>query len=115
MKKKEELVVKVFPNIKTNNKNHDWLSERAILAAKYKKTSTYIFKSNIQSWDVTYKSVDTVVETDDAISYPTESLNTHDLQGMQPHVPIIMLRNINQSKLSNGKRLAVKEMNVQRR
>ncbi len=32
---KEDLVQKVFPNIKTNYKNHDWLSERAILATFY--------------------------------------------------------------------------------
>jgi hypothetical protein len=33
---KEESVEEVFPNIQTNYKNHDWLSERAILAAKNK-------------------------------------------------------------------------------
>lgn len=30
----EELVEKFFPNIQTNYKNYDWLSQRAILAAK---------------------------------------------------------------------------------
>ena len=33
---KNELVEKVIPNILTNYKNHKWLSERAILAAKTK-------------------------------------------------------------------------------
>ena len=33
---KNDLVKKVFPNILTNYKNHRWLSERAILAAKNK-------------------------------------------------------------------------------
>ena len=33
---KEELIIKVFPNISQNYKNLDWISERAILAAKNK-------------------------------------------------------------------------------
>jgi len=33
---KNDLVEKVFANILTNYKNHKWLSERAILAAKNK-------------------------------------------------------------------------------
>lgn len=97
---KEELVVKVFPNIQTHYKNHDWLSERAILAAKNKDVYglNNIIQSNIQSEAVTYKSVDTVVEADEAVNYPTEFLNSLDLRGMPPHVlqlkigvPITML------------------------
>ncbi|XP_013794247.1 uncharacterized protein LOC106478262 [Limulus polyphemus] len=124
MTSKEELVEKVFPNIQTNYKNHDWLSERAILAAKNKDVYELnnIIQSNIQSEAVTYKSVDTVVEADETVNYPTEFLNSLDLPGMPPHVlqlkigvPIIMLRNINQPKLCNGTRLAVKKINEQRR
>ncbi|VDK75117.1 unnamed protein product [Onchocerca ochengi] len=59
---------------------------------------------------VIHKSVDTAVEADKAVNYPTKFLNSLNLPGMPPHVlqlkidvPIIMLRNINQPKLSNCK------------
>jgi hypothetical protein len=116
---KEKLVEKVFSNIQSNYKNHDWLSERAILAAKNKDVYELnnIILSNVQSQAVTYKSVDTVVDANEAVNYPTEFLNSLDLPGMPPHVvqlkigvPIIMLRNINQPKLCNGTRLAVKKL-----
>ncbi|VDK69991.1 unnamed protein product [Onchocerca ochengi] len=62
-------------------------------------------------------SFDTVVEADEAVNYPTEFLNSLDLPGISSHVlqleigvPIIMLRNINQPKLCNGTRLAVKKL-----
>ena len=119
VKSKEELIEKVFPYIQTNYKNHDWLSERAILAAKNKDVYKLnnIILSNLQSEAVTYKSVDTVVEADEAVNYPVEFLNSLDMPGMPPHVlqlkigvPTIMLRNINQPKLCNGTRLAVKKL-----
>jgi hypothetical protein len=78
------LVQKLFPNIQTNYKNHDWLGERAILAAKNKDVNELnnIIQSNIPSEGVTYKSVDTAVEAD----YPTEFLNSLDPPGMPSHV-----------------------------
>jgi ATP-dependent DNA helicase PIF1 len=90
---------------------HDWLGERAILAAKNKDVNELnnIIQSNIQSEGVTYTSVNTVVEADEAVHYPTEFLNSPDPPGMPSHVlqlkvgvPIIMLRNINQPRLCNG-------------
>ncbi|VDM96907.1 unnamed protein product [Onchocerca ochengi] len=98
---------------------HDWLSERAALAAKNKDVDELndILHSDIQSETITYKSVDTVAEADEEVMNPTEFLNSLDLPGMPPHVlqlkisvPIIMLRNINQPKLYNGTRLAVKKL-----
>lgn len=116
---KEELIEKVFPNIQINYRNHDWLSERAVLAAKNKdvyQLNNFI-QSSIQSEEIIYKSIDTVVEADEVVNYPSEFLNSLDLPGMPPHilklkigVPIIMLRNVNQPKLCNGTRLAVKKL-----
>nr|KAF6294145.1 hypothetical protein mPipKuh1_009743 [Pipistrellus kuhlii] len=89
---KEELVEKIFPNIQTNYKNHNWLNERAILSAKNKDIYELhnIIQSNIQSDAVTYKSVDTVVEADEAVNYPTKFLNSLDLR-LKIGLPIIML------------------------
>ena len=52
---KEELVENVIPNIQTKYKNHDWLRERNILAAKNKDVYEFnnIIQSSIQSDEVT--------------------------------------------------------------
>ncbi|GFS97744.1 ATP-dependent DNA helicase [Trichonephila clavipes] len=116
---KEELISKVFPNFHINYRNHNWLSERAVLAAKNKDVYqlNHFILSSIQSEKVIYKSIDTVVEADEVVNYPSEFLNSLDLPGMPPHVlklktgmPVIMLRNVNQPKLCNGTQLAVKKL-----
>lgn len=116
---KKELVQSVFPSIVENYKNHTWLSERAILAGKNKDVAE-INASILEEIDgqfFAYKSVDTIINEDDVVNYPTEFLNSLDLPGLAPHylalkvgAPIIMLRNINQPKLCNGTRLAVKKL-----
>ncbi|VDK62915.1 unnamed protein product [Onchocerca ochengi] len=57
------------------------------------------------------------MEADEAVPHQIEDLNPIDLPRMPPHVlqlkigvPIIMLRNINQPKLCNGMRFAVKKL-----
>ena len=58
----------------------------------------------IRDQAVLYKSVDTVLEPNEAVS----GFLPHVLQ-LKIGVPIILLRNINPPKLCNGTRLAVKK------
>ncbi|KAF2903264.1 hypothetical protein ILUMI_02924 [Ignelater luminosus] len=116
---KEELISKVFPNIDTNYKNHAWLSERAILAATNKDVNDVNIKiqSQINGQIRSFKSIDSIIDPNEVVNYPTEFLNSLDLPGLPPHYlqlkvgsVIIMLRNLNQPKLCNGTRLAVKKI-----
>lgn len=97
---KDELISNVFPNIAQNYKNHQWLSERAILAAKNIDVNAIniTIQNEIPGEAATYKSVDTVMNQDEVVNYPTEFLNSLDLPGMPPHVltlkigvPIILI------------------------
>ncbi|XP_055589718.1 ATP-dependent DNA helicase pif1-like [Uranotaenia lowii] len=108
---KEELIANVFPNIVQNHVNHDWLSSRAILAAKNKDVDelNFIIQNTVPGELHSYKSVDCMTNPEEATNYPTEFLNSLDLPGMPPHnlrikvgSVIIMLRNLNQPKLCNG-------------
>ncbi|XP_075236540.1 uncharacterized protein LOC142333392 [Lycorma delicatula] len=100
----DELIDNVFPNIAQNYRNYQWLSARAILAAKNNDVNTINFniQNKIPGDTTTYKSIDTVMNQEEAVNYPTEFLKSLDLPGMPQHlltlkigVPIILLRNIN--------------------
>lgn len=115
----EDLENKVFPNIASNFKNHDWLCERAILAPKNDSVNTINdrIQLKIPGTITEYKSIDTVTEENDAINYPVEFLNSLEPPGMPPHKlrlkigsPIILLRNLNAPKLCNGTRLSIKKL-----
>ncbi|XP_055543432.1 uncharacterized protein LOC129728984 [Wyeomyia smithii] len=116
---KDQLISKVFPDIAHNHKNHQWLSVRAILAPKNQDVNAIncSILDVIEGNEKTYKSIDTVTNTDEVVNYPTEFLNSLELPGLPPHVlklkvgvPIILLRNMNPPRLCNGTRLAVKSM-----
>ncbi|XP_017461157.1 PREDICTED: uncharacterized protein LOC108354487 [Rhagoletis zephyria] len=111
-----ELIGKVFPDIAQNHRNIDWLSERAILAARNIDVDAMNLEvlAQIPGEAKLFKSIDTVLNDVEVINYPTEFLNSLDLPGMPPHVltlkvgaPIILLRNLSPPQLCNGTRLTV--------
>lgn len=119
MPSKEELIDRVFPNIVQNYKNHDWLRERAILAPKNANVNEINFQiqQKLPGDLVSYKSIDTATNEEDAVNYPVEFLNSLEPPGMPPHhlhlkigSSIILLRNLNSPKLCNGTRLSVKKL-----
>jgi ATP-dependent DNA helicase PIF1 len=66
---------------------------------------------------VSYKSIDTVCDTTEAVNYPTEFLNSLDLPGMPPHnlqlkvgSLVIFLPNLNPLRLCNGTQLVIKKL-----
>ncbi|KAE9525220.1 hypothetical protein AGLY_014405 [Aphis glycines] len=116
---KEELITKVFPSIEVYYNNLDWMSKRAILAARNKEVDSLNFtiQSKIAGELRSYKSVDSTTDENEAVNYLTEFLNSLDVPGTPPHnllvkveSIIIMLRNLNPPKLCNGTRLSVKKL-----
>lgn len=116
---KDELITKVYPNISQHFRNCDWLSSRAILAAKNKDVNelNWTIQNQIPGELHSYKSIDRVVDEEEAINYPIEFLNSLDVPGMPLHdlrlkvgSVIIMMRNLHSPKLCNGTRLIVTKL-----
>ncbi|XP_026476069.1 uncharacterized protein LOC113381335, partial [Ctenocephalides felis] len=82
-----ELINNVFPEIVSNSKNNEWLSERAILAAKNKDVDdlNHIIQNKIIGTMLSFKSIDCVTNEDEATNYPIEFLNSLDVPGLPPH------------------------------
>lgn len=93
MATRDELIKNVFLNIEQNYTDHQWLSERAILAAKNIDVNEINFKiqNMISSESVRFKSIDTVVDENDAVNYPTEFLNSLDIPGLPPHLLLLKI------------------------
>ena len=113
------LKTSVFPNIQHHFKDHKWLCERAILAPKNNSVNAIDLQvqQQLPGEAKSYMSLDTVVDADQAVQYPTEFLNSLEPPGMPPHnlllkigAPIMLLRNLDAPKLCNGTRLSVKSL-----
>ncbi|XP_029638140.1 uncharacterized protein LOC115213345 [Octopus sinensis] len=101
-----------------NYQNLNWLCERAILVPK----NTFVAKLNkdlLRSLPgnlYTYKSVDTVVDQEEAVNFPREFFNSFDSSGLSPHqlhlkigAPIMLLKNLESPVLCNGTHLVLKK------
>jgi len=112
----EELIERVFPDIHFNYKSHKWLCARVILAPRNDgvKRINDVILAAMPGESVTYLSVDTVTDIEQAVYYPTEFLNSLEISRTPPHrlevkvgSPVILLRNLDPPRLCNGTRLAV--------
>ncbi|XP_071036522.1 ATP-dependent DNA helicase PIF1-like [Parasteatoda tepidariorum] len=115
----DALINLIFPDVHTQYIHHEWLVERAILAAKNVDVSE--LNLNIQQLLLgnlmTYKSVDAFCDPFEASNFPIEFLNSLDLPGIPPHnlvlkvgSQVILLRNLKPPRLCNGTRLVVKKL-----
>ncbi|KAL1448486.1 hypothetical protein WDU94_010897 [Cyamophila willieti] len=114
-----DLIQAVYPEVAEKYNDPDWLCERAILAPKNDGVAKInaLILDMLPGDEIEYKSIDTMVEVDETINYPTEFLNSLNPPGLPPHTlklkigaPIILLRNLDPPKLCNGTRLTIKKL-----
>ncbi|XP_060855199.1 ATP-dependent DNA helicase pif1-like [Metopolophium dirhodum] len=113
----EQLIQSVYQDIgNLKNLNSEWLCERVILITTNNRADTInsLIVSGFQALEMDYISIDTVIDSEESVHFPTEFLNSQTPSGMPPHkislkvgVPIILLRNLNSPRLYNGTRLRV--------
>lgn len=115
----EEFIMRVFPDLHNLHTDINWLSSRAILAAKNESVNEINSRllNRLPGEIILYNSVDTICSQDEVTNYPTEFLNSLEPPGTPPHslflklgAPIMLLRNLDPPKLCNGTRLTIKNM-----
>ena len=107
----------IYPNLSTaDEKSDEWFRDRIIMTSKNDAAQELnnLLLQRFKGSHKTYKSIDTVVEIEDAVNYPVEFLNTLNPPGMPPHLlslkigaPVMLLRNFKPPKLCNGTRLRI--------
>ncbi|GBP64209.1 hypothetical protein EVAR_38696_1 [Eumeta japonica] len=116
----QDLVNNVYPDIHNIScKTISWFKERAILSPTNEQVDKVnnLILAKIDTPTQIYYSVDTVLDSEEAVHFPTEFLNSLNPSGLPPHkmelkvgCPVILLRNLNPPKLCNGTRLLVKSL-----
>ncbi|UYV63010.1 hypothetical protein LAZ67_2002837, partial [Cordylochernes scorpioides] len=113
------LIDKVFPNLAENFKNHRWFCERTILAPRHYAVDEInnCIQDMLPGSVTEYNSINTMVDVDDTVNYPSEFLNSLNPSGLPPHhlrlkngSHIMLLRNLDPPKLCNGTKLCVKRL-----
>ncbi|GFU10025.1 ATP-dependent DNA helicase [Trichonephila clavipes] len=69
--------IQLYEDLRHNYTDHAWLRERAILAVKHLDVDAINFKiqQSLPGNEMTFKSIDTVVDPDEVVNYPVEFLN----------------------------------------
>lgn len=115
----EQLITKVYPYLRRNYKNIDWLRERCILAPTNVDINTInnACLDRIPGNAITYTSIDSVLNEDDSVMCPPEVLNSFEMSGIPQHIlqlkvgaPIILMRNLYGPNLVNGTRLQITDL-----
>jgi len=118
---KNELIESVFQDKLNNYLDQNWISQHAILAAKNDDFDKINFQiQHLLPGDcMSFKSIDTTVDENETVHFPTEFLNYLDILGIPPHnlrlkicSPVVLLRNLYPPKLCNGTRLLIKRITV---
>ena len=115
----DELIAKVFPQIKDGYEDKYYIAHRTILTPKNEhvdKINAHIM-SLFPGKSFVYKSADTIAEEELFHTYPTEFLNSLSLSGLPPHEmelkigsPVMLLRNLRAGPgngLHNGTQMIV--------
>ena len=84
----DELVSKVYPDLLSNFRNINWLSEQCILAPLNETTCTIntAMVAQLPDNSVEYRSLDSVLDESQAVHFPIEFLNSLEVSGFPSHL-----------------------------
>jgi len=117
----EELKAEVYPCLTTNGVRFECLVERTILSPLNTNVNQInnCLMGEFPGNERIYKSVDSAICDEEAVTYPVELLNSLELSGMPPHlfklklgVPIMILRNMEPPKTTNGTRCIITRLHA---
>ncbi|XP_064633638.1 ATP-dependent DNA helicase pif1-like [Lineus longissimus] len=112
----EQLIHAIFADLPEQGQNDQWILERAILAPLNETVDNlnHTILATLDRPEITYRSFDTTLTTEEATHFPVEFLNSLNIAGLPPHklalkigCPIIVLRSLDPPSITNGTRCRV--------